>query len=29
MAYRAPTSFDLSAEERAELESWARRRKTA
>jgi transposase len=29
MAYRVPTSLDLSAEERAELESWARRRKTA
>lgn len=29
IAYRVPTSLDLSAEERAELESWARRRKTA
>lgn len=29
MAYRVPTSLDLSAEERAELERWARRRKTA
>ncbi|MGX7709215.1 IS630 family transposase [Methylobacterium sp. Gmos1] len=29
MAYRVPTSLDLSAEERAELEIWARRRKTA
>ncbi len=29
MAYRVPTSLDLSAEERTELESWARRRKTA
>jgi transposase len=28
MAYRVPTPVDLSAAERAELESWARRRKT-
>lgn len=29
MPYRVPTSLELSAGERAELESWARRRKTA
>lgn len=29
MPYHVPTSLELSAEERAELESWARRRKTA
>lgn len=28
IAYREPTSLDLSTEERAALESWARRRKT-
>src|ERR671920_1961123 len=29
MPYRVPTALDLSEAERAELEAWARRRKTA